>query len=25
MPTLETLGEESDYSGFLSPEVSEAL
>ncbi|MEC9328226.1 MAG: DUF3306 domain-containing protein [Pseudomonadota bacterium] len=25
MPTLETLGEDSDYSGFLSPEVSEAL
>ena len=25
MPALETLGEESDYSGFLSPEVSEAL
>ena len=25
MPALETLGEDSDYSGFLSPEVSEAL
>ena len=25
MPPLESLGEESDYSGFLSPEVSEAL
>lgn len=25
MPPLETLGESSDYSGFLSPEVSEGL